>query len=106
MKRILGIAAGLMLAAFGGPHAAAGLLPISVTVTPEGDRLKILIPALRSARRRILDAWLAVRPRARAAARSDVKSATSTSSSSSKRLRSLIPAVISGSLAQTAKYCP
>jgi hypothetical protein len=35
MKRLLSIAAGLLLAAFGGQRAAAGLLPINVTVTPE-----------------------------------------------------------------------
>ena len=35
MKRLLSIAAGLLLAASGGQRAAAGLLPINVTVTPE-----------------------------------------------------------------------
>ncbi len=40
MKRILGLAAGLLLAAFGGQRAAAGLLPVNVTVTPEAGNFR------------------------------------------------------------------
>ena len=40
MKRILGLAAGLLLAASGGQRAAAGLLPVSVTVTPEAGNFR------------------------------------------------------------------
>jgi len=40
MKRLLGITAGLLLAAFGGQRAAAGLLPVNVTVTPESGNYR------------------------------------------------------------------
>ena len=40
MKRILGLAAGLLLAAFGNQAATAGLLPVSVTVTPEAGNYR------------------------------------------------------------------
>ena len=40
MKRFLGIAAGLLLASFGGGQATAGLLPVNVTVTPEAGNYR------------------------------------------------------------------
>jgi len=40
MKRTLGLAAGLLLAAFGSQPAAAGLLPVSVTTTPEAGNYR------------------------------------------------------------------
>ena len=40
MKRILGLAAGLLLAGFGGQSATAGLLPVSVTTTPEAGNFR------------------------------------------------------------------
>ncbi len=40
MKRLLATAAGLLLAAFAGQSAAAGLLPVNVTVTPEAGNFR------------------------------------------------------------------
>jgi hypothetical protein len=40
MKRFLGLAAGLLIAAFGANRAPAGLLPVNVTVTPESGNYR------------------------------------------------------------------
>ena len=40
MKRLLATAAGLLLASFAGPTASAGLLPVSVAVTPESGNFR------------------------------------------------------------------